>query len=126
VSPIRPENRHRYPANWREISLRIRTERAQGWCECRGECGRDGHNTGPDGGRCAARQNEPHPITGSNVVLTVAHLNHQPEDVRPENLRALCQRCHLAYDRDHHRETAARTRRAAVEAAGQLTIGGTP
>ena len=35
------------------------------------------------------------------VVLTVAHLNHTPEDNRRENLRALCQACHLAYDAPH-------------------------
>lgn len=43
-----------------------------------------------------------------------------PTQLLPEVLRAW--RCHLHYDRDHHRETAAATRRAAVEAAGQLTL----
>ncbi len=46
------------------------------------------------------------------IVLTVAHLNHQPEDCRPENLAALCQRHHLALDHDHHRANAQATRRA--------------
>lgn len=32
------------------------------------------------------------------VVLTVAHLNHVPEDCRPENLKHWCQRCHNTYD----------------------------
>ncbi len=45
------------------------------------------------------------------IVLTVAHLNHQPEDCRPENLAAMCQRHHLAYDHDHHRANAQATRR---------------
>jgi hypothetical protein len=39
------------------------------------------------------------------VVLTIAHLNHTPEDCRPENLRALCQRCHNQYDAKHRAET---------------------
>jgi 5-methylcytosine-specific restriction endonuclease McrA len=39
-----------------------------------------------------------HPVTGSWVVLTVAHLDHQPENVDPNNLRAWCQRCHNTYD----------------------------
>lgn len=39
--PIRPENRDRYPADWKQISDRIRFERARRMCECRGECGRD-------------------------------------------------------------------------------------
>lgn len=48
---------------------------------------------------CPARQGQPHPITGSKVVLTVAHiLNDAPEDVRPQNLAALCQRCHNRHD----------------------------
>lgn len=43
--PIRPENMARYPANWREISARIR-ERAGNRCECEGECGRGTHQGG--------------------------------------------------------------------------------
>jgi len=50
------------------------------------------------------------------VVLTVAHLDHNPANCDPENLRAMCQRCHLAYDAEHHRRNAARTR--AVKRAG--------
>lgn len=46
------------------------------------------------------------------IVLTVAHLNHEPEDCRPENLAAMCQRHHLAYDAKHHAQTSAATRRA--------------
>lgn len=38
--PIRPENRDRYPADWRDISHRIRFDRAGGRCECDGRCGR--------------------------------------------------------------------------------------
>lgn len=110
--PIRPENRHRYPPDWREISTAIK-DRA-GWrCECAGECGR-GHV-----GRCPNRHGGPAYGTGSTVVLTTAHLNHTPEDCDPANLRAMCQGCHLHYDRDHHRETAAATREAARAAAGQ-------
>ena len=32
------------------------------------------------------------------VVLTVAHLDHMPENCDPQNLRAWCQRCHNRYD----------------------------
>ncbi len=93
----------RYPANWKEISLRIRT-RAHGRCEW-----------------CGAENYQPHPLTGSKVILTVAHLGtphadgrpgnkHDKFDVRDENLAALCQRCHLNYDRDEHRFNASHTR----------------
>lgn len=44
------------------------------------------------------------------VVLTVAHLNHQPEDCRPENLRAFCQACHSRHDRQA-RQAGIRERR---------------
>jgi hypothetical protein len=56
------------------------------------------------------------------VVLTTAHLNHTPEDCRPENLKAMCQGCHLHYDREHHAQTRARTRAAEQAAAGQFAL----
>ena len=84
--PIRPENKARYPKDWPAISRRIR-EMACNCCE--------GSPAFPD---CRAANGEPHPVTGSRVVLTVAHLDHQPENVADENLRAWCQRCHNTYD----------------------------
>ena len=104
--PIRPENQKRYPENWAEISLRIRGDRAQWRCECAGECGRP--VCGPD--RCSARHMQPVPAgTGKLVILTTAHLNHTPEDCSDGNLRAMCQACHLSYDKDHHAQTRAAT-----------------
>lgn len=32
------------------------------------------------------------------VILTVAHLDHDIKNNSPENLKALCQPCHLRYD----------------------------
>ncbi len=85
--PIRPENKDRYPADWREISERIRFERAKGVCEfCE-----------------IAEHGQPHPVTGSIVVLTTAHLDNTPENCDDENLAAMCQRCHLTYDAQIHR-----------------------
>lgn len=43
----------------------------------------------------------------TGIVLTVAHLNHIPGDDRDENLKALCQWCHLDHDKDHHKATRA-------------------
>lgn len=109
--PIRPENRDRYPKDWAEISRRIRFERAEGRCECEGECLRGTHLD-----RCPNVNGQPAYGTGSRVVLTVAHLNHTPEDCRDENLRAMCQGCHLHYDLEHHAQTRQRTGTAALEA----------
>jgi 5-methylcytosine-specific restriction endonuclease McrA len=46
------------------------------------------------------------------VVLTVAHLDHTPENVDPANLKAWCQRCHLTFDAPLHARNAAATRAA--------------
>ena len=117
MSPIRPENRDRYPDDWKEISEFVRFERAGGRCECEGECGRGTHE-----GRCPNVHGLPAYGTGSNVVLTTAHLDHTPETRDPEKLRAMCQGCHLHYDREHHARTRAQTRRQEVEGAGQLVL----
>jgi hypothetical protein len=104
-----------YPADWKAISRRIR-DRA-GWrCEW-----------------CGAENGQPHPRTGSRVVLTVAHLGvplpdgrpgakHNTFDVRDENLAALCQACHLNYDREDHVRHASETRRRRRIAQGQLEL----
>jgi len=101
--PIRPERATLYPPDWPEISLEVR-DRASWRCE-----------GSPDYPDCRARQGLPPPVTGSIVVLTVAHLDHDPTNNgepgdRP-NLRALCQRCHLWHDRLTHRQNAYATRR---------------
>lgn len=85
--PIKPENRARYPAHWRTEIRPAILARAGNCCE--------GSPAYPD---CRAENGVPHPVTGSRVVLTIAHLDHQPENVAPENLRAWCQRCHTTYD----------------------------
>ncbi len=119
--PIRPENRARYPRNWKEISLRIRFERAGGRCECDGKCGRE-----HEGGRCDARHGFPHPETASVVVLTTAHISDEVEDCSDENLFAACQRCHNRFDA-HKRAAGVRQRREAerrrvLDKAGQLAF----
>ena len=120
--PIRLENKARYPVDWREISQAVRDE-AGNRCE---SCGvrngamifRGSHDLRPawryetdtvfEPSRCAfdgtvipgttwddfeARRGGP-----VKVVLTVAHLDHRPENCARKNLRAWCQRCHNAYD----------------------------
>ena len=116
--PIKPENAKRYPKDWKQIRKEVLT-RAGHKCE---QCGVENHvyrnrvtgavTSNPmqaeawefaDGEFCAY------------IVLTIAHLDHVPENCgepgnRP-NLRAWCQRCHLDYDRRHHMANANSTRR---------------
>ncbi len=122
MSPIRPENRARYPADWRQISDRIRFVRAGGRCECTGECGMPAHATmsiDVADPRCINVHGQPtvYGARSSIVVLTTAHLDHTPENCDDENLRAMCPGCHLYYDREHHAETRRATLRAAVAAS---------
>lgn len=110
-----PIDRSRYPSNWPVISRRIRIDRAGGRCECDGRCGVQPH---PE--RCEARNGEPAALSGSPVVITTAHLDHNTEHNDDSNLMAMCQRCHLAYDAEHHAETRASNRAAAANLRDEL------
>lgn len=120
-----PMDLSRYPANWREISKRIR-ERSGGKCEW---CGVENHTfyrNNSDGTRSMVdgMELEAAMLDGdklTRIILTVAHLGtphedgaagdkHDKMDVRDENLAALCQRCHLNYDRDEHVQNRRRNR----------------
>jgi hypothetical protein len=92
-----PMKRENYPVDWEAISLRIRKERALDRCECTGQC--DLHDA-----RCDAINTQPHPVTGSKVVLTVAHLDQDTWHNEDDNLCAMCQRCHLVYDRGYYKK----------------------
>jgi hypothetical protein len=104
--PIKPENRGRYPKDWKAIVARIR-RRSGGRCECMGECGL--HRTTPGPRRCVEVNGTKAKWARGLVVLTVAHLDHIPEHCEDANLRDMCQRCHLRYDRKHHAGTRRRT-----------------
>ena len=80
--PIRPEKKDWYPKDWKLRSYFVRFIRANSCCEW-----------------CGAENYKPHPITGSKVILTTAHIYDAIE--RPHqflNLAALCQKCHNGHD----------------------------
>ena len=80
--PIRSENKGRYPADWKKRSYFVRFVRGRGKCEW-----------------CGAKHGDPHPITGSIVVLTTAHVyDDRPEAASLLNLAGLCQLCHNRHD----------------------------
>ncbi len=137
--PIRPENKLRYPKDWPAISGQIRT-RAGNKCE---ECGVPNYELGgraPDGtwhkalplgekllklewpapgdyAWCSGYDVDPLRIV--KIVLTVAHLDHQPENCAPENLKCWCQRCHNRYDMAERKKGIAERARLS-KAAGDL------
>ena len=96
--PIRPENRHRYPKDWKLRSHFVRFVRAKGRCEW-----------------CGAQHGLPNPRTGATVYLTTAHVYDQrPEVANLLNLAALCQACHLKHDALLHKWARWRKRRRAI------------
>lgn len=138
--PIRPENKARYPKNWPEISLRIRA-RADNKCE---ECGVANYALGGRTSDGVFLQAIPlgeslrglkWPLPGEyawcsnggksellriiKIVLTVAHLDHMPENCADDNLRAWCQRCHNLYDASMRR-AGIRSRARQHNAIGEL------
>lgn len=144
--PIRPENRPRYPRDWKAISARIRERdgNACKWClapdralilRVRGSGVwapmPDAREIGVEGDLSDAvwlvdfrgewrnehgqrmprhRAVRPELVRVTRVVLTVAHLDHTPENCDESNLAALCQRCHLGYDMATHVRNARETR----------------
>jgi 5-methylcytosine-specific restriction endonuclease McrA len=137
--PTRPENKARYPKDWSTISASIR-ERAGNKCE---DCGVPNYEYGgraPDGtwhkslprgeklltldwpkpGEYAWCKGWPHEqLRIVRIVLTVAHLDHQPENCDPSNLRCWCQRCHNRYDMAERRRGTQERNRVA-RASGDL------
>ena len=118
--PIKPENKKLYPKNWKQIRNSI-LERAENMCEGRIQRGKhtvpcccknnsigyrdkDGNFIELDGYsdfECA--ENDGEKII--QIVLTIAHLDHDPTNNKPSNLRALCQKCHNKHDGPHRAET---------------------
>ncbi len=87
MTPIAPDKAKRYPANWEELRAAV-LQRAGNACEW-----------------CGAKNGEPHPRTGSKVVLTVAHVyDHRPEEASLDNLAALCQKDHNRHDSTRRRK----------------------
>ena len=107
--PIKPENKKLYPKNWKEIRQKI-LQRAGNKCEF---CGVENltwgyRNEKGDFIISEGMQQEADMLGGEHIfriVLTIAHLDYNPQNNNPENLKALCQKCHLNYDKKHHAET---------------------
>ena len=123
--PISPEKQKLYPGGsinskeWKAIRARIQA-RAGDKCEWCGVPNRTHIERYPDGGfliLCSGKG-------GVRIICTTAHLNHNPSDNRDENLAFLCQRCHLQYDADHHKENANKTRRAKMAIGDLFSVDG--
>ena len=115
--PIRAQHRWLYPTDWPELSKVIRFDRAKGRCEqcarphgrlilhcCDGRWFDRAEGVWRDGsGKQIAKPVGHRRVRMTKVVLAAAHLDHDPSNNVPANLKALCQRCHMLNDRDEHR-----------------------
>ena len=61
-------------------------------------------------------------VRTTRVALAAAHLDHDPTNNRPRNLKALCQRCHMLHDREEHQRRRSLTLRMR-NAIGDLFLG---
>lgn len=110
-----------YPPSWRRFSHQIRAERAQGQCECVGECGL--HCTHPGPRRCQELDGHLALWARGMVRLTVAHLCAcSPPCAHAAHVKAMCNRCHLRVDLPLHLRHAAETRRLSKEQRGQIAL----
>lgn len=123
--PIHRDQRHRYPVDWKAISARVREAAGHRCQRCDVRDRAWGFRQLGEFFEIEQMEGRPHPpfrldVDGVprriiEIVLTVAHLDHQPENNTDNNLQALCQRCHLNHDRPHHRRTQLARRRAAMQ-----------
>lgn len=115
-----PMNRKLYPSNWRTIALIVKT--LAGW-ECQ-NCGRpclepeqDWFDFVHDLARTQSKwydetfeeKNGGYVEKKGRFVLTVAHLDHDPENPEPR-LKALCPACHNKHDAPNRARNAKKTR----------------
>lgn len=141
--PINPKNKKLYPSNWQTEIRPAILDRAGHCCEM---CGVENYAVGTrdnsDGyfvhaefisGHDCYGEPSYHNYVGKTykeakawcarcgdedivIVLTIAHLDHDPTNNDPSNLRALCQRCHNRHDRAHRQANASKMLAEGAEA----------
>lgn len=138
-----PMNKALYPTNWPEITANLKKQVGQmceqcglenyRWIfrnklkpECFVYCDSDGSIFEEDVEDNFYRNRTEYPSRPHQVILTTAHLDHNPANNDRSNLRVLCQRCHLVHDLPHHmanaRKTRIRKKHAAKLEAGQVVM----
>lgn len=126
-----PIDYSKYPKNWKSEIRPAILQRANNKCEVCGvennmiilrgiwngvECYQDCDGLIYDAanGECidSTYLGEVHPTNKLiRIVLTIAHLDHDVANNSYDNLKAMCQKCHLNYDKEHHANTRRRNRK---------------
>lgn len=119
-----PIIRARYPEDWDAIALRIKQEAR--WCcqQCQRPCRQPSEPLADFLARVQRWRQQQTPLPAKfeaaprRYLLTVAHLDQQPGNQDPSNLKALCTVCHLQFDSRFR----AKQRRLKAEFLGQLSL----
>lgn len=123
-----PMIRARYPEDWEVMAERIKTGAAWSCESCGRPCRRPGESLPSLEGRVsewgdayrASSCGNHRSFASAKFKLTVAHLDHDPTNSDPENLKAWCTPCHARYD--IRPEALARKRYLRAEWEGQLPL----
>lgn len=93
-----------YPSNWKTEIRPAILKRADNKCEF---CGLENYSFGVRDKNGVFKKTKNGCL---KIVLTIAHLDHDTTNNSYDNLKALCQKCHLNYYKHHHAENARNTR----------------
>jgi len=107
-----PIDYKKYPVNWKTEIRPAILKRANDCCEF---CGLENYSIGyrnenniwseiekSFAGDMIAEDAREMGYKVIKIVLTIAHLDHDITNNDYNNLKALCQKCHLNYDKAHH------------------------
>ena len=106
-----PIDYKKYPANWKTEIRPAILKRDGNCCKfCGVENGRlihrkeNGFVYWPEGMESEAWTLDG--LKATKIVLTIMHLDHDITNNDYSNLAAGCQKCHLNYDKDHHKKNS--------------------
>jgi ribosomal protein S14 len=113
-----PIDYSKYPKNWKTEIRPAILERAQNRCE---NCGARNyglihrHGQGLHDFRYAPEGSALDSLIDLGykfikIILTISHTDHDTQNNDYSNLKALCQKCHLDHDKEHHAKNARETR----------------
>jgi 5-methylcytosine-specific restriction endonuclease McrA len=109
-------DRKRYPKNWDAIALTVKLAANSTCQECGKPCRRPGESCFDFFERVGWEYAEE--SRWGRYVLTVAHLDQNPANNDPDNMKALCSVCHLRHDAPFRKANSLAKR----ERQGQLRL----
>lgn len=108
-----PIDLSKYPPNWKEISFAVKEAASWNCQQCGRPCKKPTETWDDLKYRLARKSKKLYQECVEKkirFVLTTAHLDHDTQNNRLNNLAAYCSACHLRYDSKHHAKNAAKTR----------------